>query len=339
MVTCHQSIPILDESSIGNARRASMAAARESNFNETDIGRVSIVATELATNLLRHANSATRTVLLGSDKDGVELLSIDAGPGMRDPSRCFTDGYSTGGTSGTGLGAVARISAQYDFYTGVGGTVLWCRVAPSGEAIRQPKVSIGGISTPIIGESVCGDIWRILHHEDGRIAVLLADGLGHGPLACEAAEAMAAVFLANPFTDPAALLQTMSSASSGTRGAAVAVAQINTAAGTMTYCGVGNISGTLVASDGATRGLCSHNGTVGHQMRRTQNFEYPWSSNSIVIMHSDGLQTRWSLANYVGLTRRHPSVTAGVLYRDFRRGRNDATVVVIAVPVTNMQSI
>jgi hypothetical protein len=43
-------------------------------------------------------------------------------------------------------------------------------------------------------------------------------------------------------------------------------------------------------------------------------------------MHTDGLGTRWSLDDYAGLLRRHPSVIAAVLYRDFSRNRDDATV-------------
>ena len=45
-------------------------------------------------------------------------------------------------------------------------------------------------------------------------------------------------------------------------------------------------------------------------------------------MHSDGLTTHWTLERLPGLAARHPSLIAGVLYRDFKRGRDDVTVVV-----------
>jgi hypothetical protein len=94
------------------------------------------------------------------------------------------------------------------------------------------------------------------------------------------------------------------------------------------YAGVGNISGTLI-TDQQIRGLFSHNGILGVQVRKVQEFDYPWMEHSLLVMHSDGLATRWNLSEYVGLTQRHASVIAGVLYRDFKRGRDDATVVVL----------
>ena len=46
-------------------------------------------------------------------------------------------------------------------------------------------------------------------------------------------------------------------------------------------------------------------------------------------MHSDGISARWSLDDYPGLVRRHPGVVAGLLYRDFQRESDDATVIVV----------
>lgn len=65
-------------------------------------------------------------------------------------------------------------------------------------------------------------------------------------------------------------------------------------------------------------------------MRRRQAFTYPWSPDAVVVLHSDGLRTRWRLDAYPGLARRHPSLIAGVLYRDFARRRDDVTVLVVA---------
>jgi hypothetical protein len=91
-----------------------------------------------------------------------------------------------------------------------------------------------------------------------------------------------------------------------------------------------------VAGDGSSRGIFSHNGTIGHLVRKIQAFDYPWAPGSTLVLHSDGLQTRWALSKYAGLARRHPAVVAGVLFRDFRRGRDDATVVVIEFPSARM---
>ena len=74
--------------------------------------------------------------------------------------------------------------------------------------------------------------------------------------------------------------------------------------------------------------MVSHNGTVGHVTRKVQEFVYPWLPGALVIMHSDGLGTQWSLERYPGLALRDPALIAGVLYRDFQRGRDDVTVLV-----------
>ncbi len=49
----------------------------------------------------------------------------------------------------------------------------------------------------------------------------------------------------------------------------------------------------------------------------------------MLVLHSDGLHTRWDLAAYPGLAARHPAIIGGALLRDFRRQRDDASVVVI----------
>jgi serine phosphatase RsbU (regulator of sigma subunit) len=157
---------------------------------------------------------------------------------------------------------------------------------------------------------------------------MVADGLGHGSLVSQAAAEARRVFESNPFTLPKAYLENAHSAMHSTRGAAVAAVQIDSTGGTLRYAGVGNISGTLI-TDQQIRGLFSHNGILGVQVRKVQEFDYPWMEHSLLVMHSDGLATRWNLSEYVGLTQRHASVIAGVLYRDFKRGRDDATVVVL----------
>jgi hypothetical protein len=74
--------------------------------------------------------------------------------------------------------------------------------------------------------------------------------------------------------------------------------------------------------------MVSHSGIVGHEARKIQEFVYPWSQDTVLVMHSDGLATHWNLDQYPGLASRRPSLIAGVLYRDFTRGRDDVTVVV-----------
>jgi anti-sigma regulatory factor (Ser/Thr protein kinase) len=331
----HLVVSVAEESQIGEARRAAARLAGEAGFTEADGGRASIVASELATNLLRHAKGGElllHATDAGAAQPAVEILAADKGPGMANVERCLEDGYSTNGTAGNGLGAVRRLSSEFDMYSGPSGTVVFARLAPAGPGRvipgATPGLKWGAVSVPAPGETVCGDAWR-LRQADGSAAVLVADGLGHGPFAAEAAQVAVRGFDEDPFVQPRLRIESAHRAMSGTRGAAVAVARLETGKPNLTYAGVGNISGTLL-SQGTSRGLVSHNGIVGHQVRKVQEFEYPWGERGLLVLHSDGLQTRWALDTYPGLAGRHPGVIAGVLYRDFKRGRDDVTVVVIS---------
>ncbi len=320
-------IEVTDTSAVGEVRRALALLAEGVGLNDVDRGRAALVATELGNNLVRHAKGAAMLLRALRDPAGVELVAVDRGPGMADLTRCMEDGYSTLGTPGTGLGAIRRQSTDFDVYTAPTGTVLMARVLAA-TSPRAPNGSLrwGVASMPAPGERESGDAWRVAQR-DALTAVLVADGLGHGPLAAAASGAAGAVFDADPFARPAALVERIHAALQGTRGAAVAVAQVDASRGVVRYAGVGNIAGTLAAGV-ESRGMFSHNGTVGVQLRGVQEFEYPLAPGARLVMHSDGLNTRWRLAGYPGLAARHPSVIAGVLFRDSLRGRDDAAVVV-----------
>ena len=328
-------IAVSDQSGIGECRRSAKRLAERHRFNEVSAGQITIIATELATNIVRHAGSGE--LLLQVLDDGMtpelEVLAIDQGPGMRDIDACMRDGYSSGGTAGQGLGAVSRLSSTFDVHTAEGkGTVVLARIARNREdcGLRQqgrPKpLEIGAICIAVSGEIECGDTWRVA--DDGsRISLLVADGLGHGVLAATAAQAAATVFAAHPFDEPSAMMQSLHQALAGGRGAAAACAQVELDRARVVYAGVGNISAAVVTPE-RSRGMVSHNGTLGVLLLRGQQFEYEWPAGSHVVMHSDGLSARWSLPAYPGLQARHAGVIAGVLYRDFARRRDDATVLV-----------
>ena len=98
--------------------------------------------------------------------------------------------------------------------------------------------------------------------------------------------------------------------------------------GKLTFAGVGNIAARIYAGSESRQNLVSLNGTAGHQCDRIQDFSYPWPEDGLLVLHSDGLSTGTGLESYPGLAARDPALIAGVLYRDFCRGRDDATVVV-----------
>jgi len=327
------SLAVTEPTDVAAARRAAMACAREIGFAEPDVGRVALVATEAATNVVKHAGGGTIVVnavaAAGDGSCAVDVVAIDHGPGMADLDACFADGYSTAGSPGTGLGALQRLSTLFDCYSQPGlGTVVLSRVAPAHTApMPRNQLVGGGVSIPYPGQPVCGDDWTI-RFDRGSTTLVVCDGLGHGSSAHEAARAGTRAFTASQDHGPADLVALIHEALRHTRGAAVAVARIEPAAARVRFCGVGNISAAVVA--GATvRHLVSQNGTLGREARRIQEFTYGWPDDGVLLLHSDGVATRWRLQDYAGLTLRHPAVIAGVLLRDFRRGRDDATVCVV----------
>ena len=156
---------------------------------------------------------------------------------------------------------------------------------------------------------------------------LLADGLGHGPSAAAAANLAATIFRHSAHASPLELLRQIHSGLGKTRGAAVAVAKICFATRVISYAALGNILGQIFCG-AESRTMVGYNGTAGSEARKIAEFSYPWPDGGVVVLHSDGLKTRWHLDDYPGLAQRHPALIAGMLFRDHRRPHDDCSVVV-----------
>jgi anti-sigma regulatory factor (Ser/Thr protein kinase) len=386
----HASFEIADASGVAFARRGASDAAQKCGFNETDTGRLALIVTEAATNIVKHARHGELLVRelpppgavsgVQGAAGGVEVLALDRGPGIADVRRAFDDGRSTAGTPGTGLGAIRRLSDEMSIYSQPGlGTIVRAIVRAgsprSGAGLADARnmlpdvtsraasgTDIGGLCVPYPGEQVCGDAWGIEPDQHG-LTVTVADGLGHGPDAHVASAGAIAAVHRRAGRPPAALMQYAHDALRSTRGAAVAIARIDLVRSVLSFSGTGNIAAAVSGasrpalvsgqfghtSSGASSAhgernsgrssersternnwqLTSRNGIVGHTMRDAQEFEVPWTRNAMLILHSDGIGTRWDLSAYPGLQLQPSVVIAAVLYRDFARGRDDATVVVV----------
>jgi anti-sigma regulatory factor (Ser/Thr protein kinase) len=327
-VTERRVIALDDRSRPGEVRRAASVLASRLGADESDAGRVALIATEAATNVVKHARDG-EMLLYGSRRAGgwtVGMVAVDRGPGMRDVGACLRDGRSTSGSPGTGLGAIRRLASTFDVHSCPAGTAVLAEVrgGPDGCAAFEAGV----LRVPCPGENTCGDDCAIAATAEGRCVVLLVDGLGHGLAAAAAAEEATRLFRASPGGGPEAILAMLHEGLRGTRGAAAAVAEIDSRGRTIRFAGIGNVAGRVYA-DGTTRSMVSHHGTLGHQAARIHGFTYPLSSNAIVVLHSDGISARWELDAYPGLAGRHPMLIASVLYRDFARRTDDASAVVL----------
>lgn len=328
MPPSHKSIAITDRSSIGEARRAAVSAAQLLGFDEDRRSDIGIAATELASNILQHAREGELLVCPGSEAESawLDLTALDTGAGISDITRAMSDGYSTAGTSGQGLGAVQRLSNASSLFSSAAGVAHWSRFMIGPETFAS---TVGVVNIPIRGESVAGDSF-LLVNEDGRRLYMMVDGLGHGSGAAEAAsEAVQTVQKYSRGTALDILMHTHD-ALKKTRGAALSLVIIEPGASTLTYAGVGNIS-ALVIGNGSQKNLVSHNGTLGAGValpRTTQEYVVPFTKNTLLVLYSDGLTSKVSLAGYPGYASRPPALLAGLLYRDFTRGRDDASVMV-----------
>jgi anti-sigma regulatory factor (Ser/Thr protein kinase) len=309
------------------ARRTAERLAEQIGLPEKQTGDLSIVVAEAAGNLVKHADEGVLLVrpVRTEEQAGVEIVAYDHGPGMADLVHSVGDGHSTAGTLGIGLGAIVRQSSWSDLHSVPGkGTVLVAQVWPG----TPPTPSwAAGLTRPLTGEPVSGDAFAIREVE-GRRLVMMCDGLGHGGLAAAAANEAVRTFTEVAPSSPATIVEALHRRLNHTRGAALAVAEIDRDAQMVRYCGLGNIAGTVIGLTGTRRGMISLPGIAGHQRRQIRQYDYPFDTGAIVLMHSDGIVDRWNPMDYPGLLTHSPAVIAATVLRDAGVRRDDAGVLV-----------
>jgi serine/threonine-protein kinase RsbT len=96
-------------------------------LSENDQVIVVIAVTEITRNILRYADQG-KIVLRSveqNEKQGIEVVAQDQGPGIADIDLVLQDGYSTGGGLGLGLSGAKRLMDEFDITTEVGkGTTI-----------------------------------------------------------------------------------------------------------------------------------------------------------------------------------------------------------------------
>jgi anti-sigma regulatory factor (Ser/Thr protein kinase) len=321
---------IAHASDVSAARRAGQKLADALGFDDVKAGRLALVITEAATNILKHAGEGTVTVMRtqsGVEMPGVDVVAIDNGPGIADLDFALRDGVSTAGTAGTGLGALRRLADEFDAWTQHGrGSAFFMRIWRGATPPQSCGIEVGALCTPLAGEEESGDGWAVTCNLDGA-TLLGVDGLGHGPEAAKAAAGAIEALEKRPAATPADVVQTAHDLLRITRGAALSVARIDYRSDEVRFAGIGNV-GAIVYDGMARRALVSHNGIVGHNMRKVQEFTVPFPPGALCVLTSDGIQTQWDLSAYPGLHVHAPALVAAVLMRDYIRRRDDAMVLV-----------
>jgi anti-sigma regulatory factor (Ser/Thr protein kinase) len=318
-------VRVEDSSAAAACRTAAQALASRLQFPGARTDQLTLAVTEAATNLHKHASQGSMLLRITreADRPGIEMVTIDAGPGFRDAASALRDGHSTSGTLGIGLGAIRRLADFCDLYSVPGrGTALVARFWSQPHPGTPPYA---GLVRPITGETECGDVFGATESE-GQLTGVLCDGLGHGPLAAIAAMEAVAAVLEDPAGEPAALVERAHRRMTHTRGGALAVVQVTGEA--VQFAGLGNIAAVILA-EGTRRGMLSVPGIAGHQARSIRQFEYTAPPGAAIVLHSDGISGRWEPAALPGLNARDPLLVAAALLAQAGSRRDDAGVLVL----------
>lgn len=328
------SIDICGDNRAGEVRRAITELARLHGMSEAHTGRALLVGTELSTNLLKYGQHGHVTVSWFEDADGerrsagIQLLAVDHGPGIADFEHAARDGHSTGGSLGLGLGVLRRNADTFDVHSLAGkGSAFLARIGqpPVDRGAAHRVLVTGSREMPKPGQAISGDAWTSIHRDRWH-RYCIADGLGHGPLAATASGAAVRLVEQSQTLDtPGELLNRAHQALKGTRGAVMAVVDVDLANNVLDFAGVGNTLG-IIATDGQTQHLMPLEGIVGYNMRGVRQHRYPFLPSSVLILATDGLSSRLPLDR--DLMNKHPALIAGVLFRDHARNTDDATLLV-----------
>jgi len=335
-------VEITHPSHVALARRIAVEAARGLGFDPIAVDEIAITVTELATNLVKHGAESGKisiSAIEDEDMEGMEIASMDFGPGIANIDLAIKDGFSTHGTTGGGLGAANRLMDEFHITSKTAympnvkpsevGTRIMCRKwlprKISSRIHNQKGMNFSVLARPFPGEKCSGDVYFLKHYNDIHLIVLI-DGLGHGEKANFAAETARRFVEDNYRKDFDYIFQGVHRACKKTRGVAMSACRIDLENKTLTYAGIGNVA-TRVFNSPEPINPANFSGTLGVVLRRTHVFNYPWKGG-IIVMYTDGLKSRWSLCDFPGLENKPPIEIASMLLKKLGRNTDDAAIIV-----------
>lgn len=331
----HKSFDASDRSYYAIIKKEVHSLAVTSGFDEKKIARLDIIVAEITSNL--HKYSQGGELLLGifnnPGEEYIELIGLDNGPGMSDPVRMMTDGYSSSNTMGHGLGSIKRLSDEFDIFSQKGwGTIVLSRVYRAGPPEKKKSRTL--LIRPVIvakpPEITSGDGYYA--KTNGHITkLILADGLGHGPEANFAINEAIKAFRQCNEDSPANIIRFLHASVRKTRGLVATVVILDTKQQTICLTGVGNIS-TKLCGPMHTKTHLAYNGIIGHNIPNTMNDQViSLTDYNQVILCSDGMRSRWELHKSPGMSRCDTSLQAAAIYKDFARRTDDMSVVIAKI--------
>lgn len=122
-----QVLPLRSDEDVVRLRKQVRDSMVAMGFGLIEQTKIITAASELARNTLRYGGGGEAHVGRVHDgaRLGLELRFVDAGPGIEDIAQALTDGYTSGGGLGLGLGGAKRLADTFHIDTapGMGTTV------------------------------------------------------------------------------------------------------------------------------------------------------------------------------------------------------------------------
>ncbi|KAF2517117.1 SpoIIE family protein phosphatase [Flavobacterium foetidum] len=324
---------IEDRSLVAFIKREIHNLALQAGFSVHRAAETDIIVAELTSNLIKYANGG-EFLYRSREVDGhneIEIYCLDNGKGIDNVVKIMNDGYSSSNTLGHGLGSIKRLSNDFQIYSRRDwGTVQYVKICEKADTTfprEKPGFNSAVINVNYPGELVCGDGYRIKYTSKG-FQIFVGDGLGHGAYANEAVEMAIKAFIRSKAEDAVEILKEIHDGVKKTRGLVASIACVDYKTQTWNICGIGNIN-TRIYRGLENKTYTPYNGIIGLNIPRTmKSTTVPYLKHQIIIMHSDGLRTRWNLNEMMSIIKQDPGVIAASLYKDNIRGTDDATVLV-----------
>ena len=320
---------------VSAARRAVKRMAKAMGFGEVAREEIALVVSELGSNLIQHAGGGKLTLRPIRDRarDGLQIESLDRGPGIEDVERAIADGYSTTDSLGYGLGTVNRLTDEFEITSRGGpdqGTHVvctrWLRGASSPRAGRCP-LDFGAASRAHPGMRLNGDAF-VIKRWDERALVAVIDGLGHGQYAHRASQKAREYVERHVDQDLTRMFRGVGRACRATRGTVMAVARFDWDAGELTFGTVGDVAARVFQSREPIH-FRIRRGILGGRAPNPVVTHHAWDPANVLVLHSDGLTSRWRWTDFSDLAQATATVAARKLLRALAKENDDATVVVV----------
>lgn len=296
-------------------------------FGEQECSEIVLVARELASNIVKHAGSGVVTITAMGNRLRIEAR--DRGPGIADVRLAVSDGFSTAGSLGYGLGTVNRLMDEMviDSVRGEGTTVTAHRDMRTRSAIAGTAPFDVGVATAAKpGFDDNGDSY-VVRSWDHHVLVGVIDGVGHGPLARQAAQAARRYVESHEDQPLSSIFRGTDVACRGTRGVVMALARFDWEAGSLEFASIGNIEARVFGA--RLQSFVVRRGILGLNAPAAKSTVQPWPPQATLVLHSDGIPLHWPERAEAALDRASASEVAHALLHELGRGTDDATVLVV----------